>query len=339
MKSRTEKAREHIMKNKWVKRLLLASAAGLLAGGICVGAGTAMGGSPMFYVNAQGIHVKEDQKPEDSADYRLEATETGTLQNIHIDMAEADIRLVSGERFAAEYVLNGQRLAPGYSVSGGTLTITESSSWKSGANFHFWGGMWESEEGSVSPYVQITVPKNAVLSDVELSNKYGDIRIDTKLNAKNLTVRAENGEVRMEDWNGGSFELEMTYGEFRGGSLSGKNVDIQSESGGVSLGGLKADAAEVEMEYGELEAMLEKPCRLNIQNGNGNILLLLNGSEKEYGLNLYTEYGVISTPRKTVEPYEDEGESGAEYIRTGSGKAEIYADAEYGDITVRELKK
>ena len=73
MKSRTEKAREHIMKNKWVKRLLLASAAGLLAGGICVGAGTAMGGSPMFYVNAQGIHVKEDQKPEDSADYRLEA--------------------------------------------------------------------------------------------------------------------------------------------------------------------------------------------------------------------------------------------------------------------------
>lgn len=327
------------MKNKWVKRLLLASAAGLLAGGICVGAGTAMGGSPMFYVNAQGIHVKEDQKPEDSADYRLEATETGILQNIHIDMAEADIRLVSGERFAAEYVLNGQRLAPGYSVSGGTLTITESSSWKSGANFHFWGGMWESEEGSVSPYVQITVPKNAVLSDVELSNKYGDIRIDTKLNAKNLTVRAENGEVRMEDWNGGSFELEMTYGEFRGGSLSGKNVDIQSESGGVSLGGLKADAAEVEMEYGELEATLEKPCRLNIQNGNGNILLLLNGSEKEYSLNLYTEYGIISTPRKTVEPYEDEGDSGAEYIRTGSGKAEIYADAEYGDITVRELKK
>ena len=82
-----------------------------------------MGGSPMFYVNAQCIHVKEDQKPEDSADYRLEATETGALQNIHIDMAEADIRLVSGERFAAEYVLNGQRLAPGYSVSGGTLTI------------------------------------------------------------------------------------------------------------------------------------------------------------------------------------------------------------------------
>ena len=60
------------MKNKWFKRFLVISMTGLLVGGICLGAGVAMGGTPMFYVNAEGIHVKENQTPEDSADYRLD---------------------------------------------------------------------------------------------------------------------------------------------------------------------------------------------------------------------------------------------------------------------------
>lgn len=325
------------MKNKWGKRLLLLSAAGLLAGCICVGAGVAMGGSPLFYVNAQGIHVKEEQNPEDCADYRLEHTETGVLRKIRIDMAEADIRIVSGERFAAEYVLDGQRLAPEYDISGETLTISESGSWKHRAGFGFWEGAWGDGAESVSPYVQITVPKNARLSEMELSNRYGDIRIDQELKVQNLTIRAESGNVGMEDWMGSSFQLEMDYGEFRSGSLSGTKVEIENENGGVSIGGLKAETAGVEMEYGKLEATLEEPGSLNIRNGNGDIFLFLTGPEKDYGLNLYTEYGVISAPSKTVEP--DEEESGGAEYRTSSGQTAVYADSECGSITVREIRK
>lgn len=327
------------MKNKWFKRFLVISMTGLLVGGICLGAGVAMGGSPMFYVNAEGIHVKENQTPEDSADYRLESTETGTLKNIRIETAEADIRIVPGDQFLAEYVLNGQRLSPQYSVSDGTLTLRESGEWKSSANFGFLGGIWGSGKEASAPYIQITVPKNAALSEVELSARYGDISMDSDLKAKSLTVYAESGDVRMEDWNGGSFELEMDYGEFSAGSLSGKNVDMENSNGDISIGGLKADAAEVEMEYGELEATLEKPGSLNIQNGNGSIFLFLNGEEKDYGLNLYTEYGVISTPGKRIEPDEAGQYNGASYTRGADGQTAVYAETEYGDITVREMKR
>lgn len=327
------------MKNKWIKRFLIISLTGLLAGGICMGAGIAMGGSPMFYVNAEGIHVKENQNPEDSADYRMDSTETGALQNIRIDMAEADIRIVSGEQFLAEYVLDGQRLSPEYSVSGGTLILAENSEWKSSAGFGFFVEAWGDREESATPYVQITIPKNAVLSDVTLSNQYGDIYMDSNLKAENLSVYAENGDVCMEDWSGSSFELEMDYGEFSGGSLSGKKVDIENGNGNVSVGGLKADAAEIELEYGELEAVLEKPGSVSIRNENGDISLFLNGAEKEYGLELYTEYGVISMPQKTIKPDETGEYSGASYKEPSAGQAGLYAETEYGKISVREIKR
>ena len=93
------------------------------------------------------------------------------------------------------------------------------------------------------------------------------------------------------------------------------------------------------MEYGELEATLEKPGSLNIRNGNGSIFLFLNGEEKDYGLNLYTEYGVISTPGKRIEPDEAGQYNGASYTRGADGQTAVYAETEYGDITVREMKR
>ena len=47
------------MKNKTLKKTLLISTGLLAAGGICIGIGIAMGGSPVFYLDNEGIHLKE----------------------------------------------------------------------------------------------------------------------------------------------------------------------------------------------------------------------------------------------------------------------------------------
>lgn len=49
------------MKNKTLKKTLLISTGLLAAGGICIGIGIAMGGSPVFYLNNEGIHLKRQQ--------------------------------------------------------------------------------------------------------------------------------------------------------------------------------------------------------------------------------------------------------------------------------------
>ena len=45
--------------NKWLKRTLIVSAAVTAAGAVLLGAGVALGGSPSFYYDADGLHVKE----------------------------------------------------------------------------------------------------------------------------------------------------------------------------------------------------------------------------------------------------------------------------------------
>ena len=45
------------MKNKTLKKTLLISTGLLAAGGICIGIGIAMGGSPVFYLDNDGIHL------------------------------------------------------------------------------------------------------------------------------------------------------------------------------------------------------------------------------------------------------------------------------------------
>ena len=61
--------------NKWLKRTLIASAAVTAAGAVLLGAGMALGGSPSFYYDADGLHVKENTEGAVRADYVLEKTQ------------------------------------------------------------------------------------------------------------------------------------------------------------------------------------------------------------------------------------------------------------------------
>ena len=57
--------------NKWLKRTLIASAAVTAAGAVLLGAGMALGGSPSFYYDADGLHVKENTEGAVRADYLI----------------------------------------------------------------------------------------------------------------------------------------------------------------------------------------------------------------------------------------------------------------------------
>ncbi|MDO4294113.1 MAG: DUF4097 family beta strand repeat-containing protein [Eubacteriales bacterium] len=186
------------MKRKGVKVLLAVSVGLLTAGGLCLGAGVAMGGSPLVYVNAQGLHVKENAQ--ELADYRREAFRTGTLRRVDIDLKEGNLQVVSGDEFQIEYVLDGQRSEPAFSVEDETLVLTEgepqdNGSWLGVGGF---GGAW-GEVPRGERYVKLTVPEDASLEYVELSSVYGDIFLEEPLRAEELSVDTEYGNVECLD--------------------------------------------------------------------------------------------------------------------------------------------
>lgn len=327
------------MKSRKVKVLMLAT--GLLAaGGICLGAGVAMGGSPSFYYDREGIHVKERESASVplNPDYVMEYTGITAVKNLDIELEEAKLEVVSGKEWAVEYVLNGWRYEPEYSLENETLTIRENTGYKSDRDRHTFGfgSYWwnDGQEQAREPYVRITVPAGARMKQVNVVNRYGDISVEQKLQAETVNMEAECGEIRVEGWKGDQFELELQYGTLVTGDLEGKRLTVRNEEGSVKTGRLKLQNAEFNLQYGDLSATVEKVAALEAESENGAVNLYLMENMDQLGVSLHSEWGTIRTPEGTVKP--DECDGGSDFIRTNSNGAGVRVFTQYGDIRIRE---
>lgn len=327
-------------KLKGTKIAVIAALSGIGIGGIALGAGIAMGGSPLFYYDKNGIHVKENTAEVTEQDYVLENTKTGKLKGLDIELENADLEIVPGNDWTVEYVLNGFMQEPEFALENGTLCIRESRYGKENTGnwlgydwfgYHWWGS---SETYHQSPYVRVTVPDGAKLEEVSLINRYGDVRVDKKLYARETDLYTENGEVRMDGWEGNRLNLEMLYGELVTGALEGEDVTLKNRHGGMKLGTLAAKSAQIEAENGDLTADVTKAENMDVDMQYGNVTLNLHGGMDVYGVSLHSDYGTIRTPEGTVE--ENECMSGSDFIRMNGEKAGIRVNTESGDIRIRE---
>ncbi len=326
------------MKNKGIKIALIASGSALVLGGILLGAGISLGGSPSFYFDEEGIHVKENTEVVPKENYVMEPVRTGTIRKLDLQLQDADIQIVSGDAWSVEYQLDSERQKPVYSFEDGVLTLKEGDYDDSGRSVtsvgigdYWWIGQ---EVSHLVPYVKITVPEGGKLEEVSVSSRYGDVEIERKLYAKSAQIDVRDGSVRMEGWEGNDLEMELQYGSLTTGMLDGSNVIIASEDGNIKIGSLKADTADLRTEYGQLTVDVEKAENVDVESGDGGVTLYLVGGMDRYGVNLHTDYGTIRTPDGTVEPDESEGSS--DFIQTEGDAAGIRVYTDYGDIRIRE---
>ena len=113
------------MKNKTLKKTLLISTGLLAAGGICIGIGIAMGGSPVFYLDNEGIHLKETTAcPETVQDYAGQK-QLAAFEKIEVDLKSGEFSLEEGDSYSVEYLLAGDREEPVCQVENGTLIVKE----------------------------------------------------------------------------------------------------------------------------------------------------------------------------------------------------------------------
>lgn len=325
------------MKHKAVKIALIAAGTMIALGGVCLGAGLAMGGSPSFYYDENGIHVKEKAKAESRPDHVLEKTEISAVKNLELALANADLKIVSGKEWAVEYVLDGYRLEPEYSLEDQTLTIRENESRKKSGRRtfgigHYW--WYDGGQDSETAHVKLTIPDTAKLDQVRISSEYGNITIEKKLCAKTVCLDTPYGEVKLDGWEGNSLTLDMEYGELVTGTLEGKNLSVKNDNGTVRTGALRVENASFEMEYGDLSASVEAASSIEVENENGSVTLGLIGGMDKYGVSLHTAWGTIRTPLGLVE--EDELEGNSDFIRMEGDTAGIRVYTEYGDIRVRD---
>ncbi|MBQ7840021.1 MAG: DUF4097 family beta strand repeat protein [Lachnospiraceae bacterium] len=324
------------MKHKTTKTVLIVSLAAFAMGGICLGAGIAMGGSPSFYYDKDGIHVLENAKELETSDYVLEKTVSDSIKNLEISLYDANLELVSGTGWEVEYVLSGERYEPEFSMENETLLIKENENYRSDRYWCVFDGFWGSTsyERQVSPYVKITVPDFAVLDKADLSVQYGNISIEKALRAEKLEVTSESGEMHMDGWVGTSLTCEMDYGAFVAGALSGEEIMIENYNGNVKMSGLDAENAVIDMEYGDLETRVGAVHSLDVEAQNGEVHLKLEKPMSEYGVSLHTKYGTIRTSQGIVKDQDEEADQ--DYIELKDERAAIHVYSENGDIMIRD---
>ena len=328
------------MMNKWLKRTLIASAVVIAAGAVLLGVGIALGGSPSFYYDADGLHVKENTEETVRSDYVLEKTQTGALTRLDLDLQDADLQIVSGNEWSVEYVLDGWYSEPVYSVENGTLTLKEGNYVDTGVNwvsFGFWDG-WMNRRTEVarSPYVKITIPENAKLNSVNILNGSGNVSIEKDLRVDIVSIYADDGNVRLDGWRGDTLKMETEYGELLTGTLSGDDVNVYGDYGSIQIGALKVDTAVIETEYGDVSADVEAAQSLEVESSDGEVRRDLSGKMEDYGVSLYSEYGTIRVPQGTVESDDYDGSSSYTRLGTNQDTAVIQVYTDYGDIRIRE---
>lgn len=326
------------MKHKWIKIVLTAAAVSLVAGGICLGAGVAMGGSPGFYVDKAGIHVKENASSSREPDYVLEKTATGSLKKLDIDLRDADLILEYGDAWTVEYLLEDYRMEPEYSLENGTLKIHENRNMINRINRSYWFGSdwwgWGETKPAPSPYVRITVPDGARLEEAKLVSSYGDISIEKNLHVSDMVIQSHDGKIRIDGWEGDLLTFDMQYGDIVAGKLDGGDVSVKSHDGSVKIEELCTDTADFDMAYGDLDAVLNGTKSVEAEVMDGSVTLDLIGGTDQYGVSLHSEYGTIRTSQGIVEP--DEYGENSDYIKITGESAGVRVYTEYGDIRVRD---
>ena len=323
------------MKNKAMKKALLISAGMLAAGGICIGIGIAMGGSPAFYLDEDGIHLKETTASTAAVQDYTGQEQTAAFDKIEVNLESGEFSLEEGDSYSVAYILRGDREEPVCQVENGKLVVREGDSRKSqeGKRWYFRLRGEEGERWQDDPYVKITVPKGVRLKEVSVDAPW-DIDLAANLSAEKLSVKTSYGEIKMEDWDGTDLSIYDENGDIKTGNLTGDKVEITGLYGELNIGCIESAQASLKAENGSVTVFAGTQGTLDVKNSYGDTTIYGMQNTDAYGYDLHTDYGEIHLPGYAVK--ENENGDAAEYRKQASGSASIRVSAENGDIKIRE---
>lgn len=314
-----------MIKNK--NKIFLCSAAGcILAGAVLFGAGISMGGNPQFSLTGSGLHLKNLE--EEGQKYELSKTSIDPVSEISLKVDMADVEFLTSEdqNYYVEYSLYGNTQKPEFQAEGGRLVIEEKpEKGVQGFQFGFLGDFQEEKY-----YVKIYLPEKVQPEKVEVDNENGNVSIKN-LEADSCTVKADYGDIFLDQYTGKQLSVEADAGDIRAGEIEAEEAELLSDYGDVEIESFQGEKGNVELESGELRIKKADMKNLEIKSDYGDVTLGSSYDWEAYDLDLYTDYGEIQ-----LKGYEVAKEWEQKLkIEKGRGKS-LKITCDSGDITLEE---
>lgn len=315
---------------KYQKILLATSACLIVGGGILGVAGIAMGGSPSFMITDQGIQTPEDLADGEFVEKTLPLKGVSSLE---IKWDEGDIEFVEGDSFHAEYGYDEKHMQVSEQTKNGTWYFTGryvQSIDITGIHFFWDSSVWERQES----YLKIYVPKGTKISDINVINNYGKVKIDlSEITAEHVKMDLDSGDLEMKGLSSQDAELNLEYGDLELESCSFTDLALQNENGKCSLSDIIAESAELNQGYGDLEMQECEIAKLAVENEGGTCSL--SGLQAEEAA-VTACYGELALEQVRADQVTLTNESGGIRVDGLTGKT-MAVENEYGGITLNEV--
>ena len=209
----------------------------------------------------------------------LDNEKLDAFDKMDFDTSVLDVNIVNGTKYAISYQAQ-EKLVPKYYVEDGTLHIEQE-------NIRNVDKMWN---GNAKMHIEITVPKEAYLEEVDIQANVGDVKLDgTK--TKQFTCDAQVGDVDIKNAELGETDIRADVGD-----IDICNSVLQDTYLDASVGDI--EMREVTLQDTEISADV------------GDVQIDVAGNRADYNLDLEADLGDIRVDGKRSRSHIEEGENG-----------------------------
>ncbi|MFS0784668.1 DUF4097 family beta strand repeat-containing protein [Bacillus sp. 1P06AnD] len=235
------------------------------------------------------------------------------FENVNIDINDADISFIPSDEYKVELsYLSKQKWT--CEVKNGTLFIKYKDH-NEKARFSLNFGLSASNQAKIKIYV----PKEQMINQFTLINKYGDTSING-LSSQKLSVESNDGDLALLNISTNSLSIANEYGDSVVKNVSTNDFSIAGNDGDMLIQNLNAMKATVSNKYGDIaiRQVNSKGLTINSTDGDlslsgslkgmteinsdyGDVWVKPTNNQKSLGYQLKTQYGDIIVNNKPFE--------------------------------------
>ncbi|KAB7672140.1 DUF4097 family beta strand repeat-containing protein [Bacillus sp. B1-b2] len=251
------------------------------------------------------IQTDDGLKAVGKEDRKQEEWDLKEFKSLEIDVADADIEIIPSEEFRLEVErMEGNEITQ--EVNNNTLILKEKNT-KSIFSFSM------NLSGNIQrTIIKVYIPKVSDLDDVNIDNKFGDIKMDG-MNINNLSIQSNDGTVNINEIKANSLTVHNKFGNITASNVNTTEITLESNDGDINLSKMNitknadfinlfgdttlrdftSNGTKIESTDGEININGELFGQSVIESNFGDVQLALANKESELSYDIHNSFGSI----------------------------------------------
>lgn len=320
------------------KVLLITSGCLILAGGVMMTAGIALGGRTGFIITSEGIQADEKE----GTFIEKQETDLKNITSIDLENWAGDIRFEEGSELKIEYGYWDNSTEPIFEVNNGKLTMKLKGKKVYRAEIGFGGiyaGGWYGSNNGKNEYIKVYLPSGLKLEEIKIDAEYENLDMNTG-NTEKLTVSGSYGNINLENVDAAEVLLDAEYCDVKASACKFGKFTLEGDYGSARIVESQLGEAQISSEHAELTLNTVEASDLTVKADYGTLKFKnVSGIGETASLGLldaafnYGEMDMANVAAKNIKLQMENAELDGDGIEAETGGIQ----GDYADIELKKL--